>query len=77
MKIPTGPSVTFTCPECKQYFIANRTSDFGCIECNSEKQYFVECPICGTRIEVPENRIPEIMRKHIKVQKFSVRIFTD
>ena len=66
MTIHSGPKVSVTCPNCKVLLRADRPSDIHCVLCNSEDQYYIECPICGGKIEITEADIPSLFKPYIR-----------
>lgn len=75
MKIHSGPKVSVTCRNCKVLLDADRPADIHHVICNSNSQYFVECPICGSKIEITEKEIPSLFKPYIQTTGRGIMIY--
>lgn len=60
-------SYVFEC-QCGVIAEANVASDYKCIRCNGNNNYFIICPNCGTKIEVKKEKIPSYILPYIKIE---------
>ena len=67
MKIHSGPKVSVTCNKCDIMLSADRPSDIHHLICNGNSQYYVECPICGSKIEITEQEVPSLFKPYIQI----------